>query len=431
MNKKIWVLVAVCYTSLLFAQEKWTLQDCLALGQAHSYELMLANLERQVVEVQKQSLASYYLPTVGFNATQSFNYGSTINPTTNARVSSNIQSLQPAIEASIALFDWSDYMDRQMKILHSSYAGLQEEEVKYFYQQRILDLFFKIIGIQEYYKLQEHQLENSRMNRDRVTKEVEAGAKPQSDGYDIEYVLANEEISMRETSNELQNEKLQLLQLLDINTVSIDSFSLVFERDFIGYSLEYEFNPIVEKARKYQEILEIEKRGIRAKNYPRLTGNYQFGSFYSKPFNTSLDWQVASFSKQLGDNKSHYLGFGVSIPIFQGGTIARQLRKNKVERQLNALKIKDKERFVWKEDERLQQELNQVELLSESLENSIALAQKSFHTTQVKYENGKADIFSFNTAKNQLLSSEFARIQNDIKRVFIAKKRALNYTNQL
>jgi len=431
MNKKIWVLVAVCCTSLLFAQEKWTLDHCLALGQEYSYELMLANLEKQVVETQKQSLASYYLPTVGVSATQSFNYGSAINPITNARVSSNIQSLQTAVDASITLFDWSDYIDRQMKTLHTTYASLQEEEVKYVYQQRILDLFFKIIGTQEYYRLQEHQLENSRINFDRVTKEVEAGAKPQSDRYDIEYVFNNEQIQMQETRNELQNQKLQLLQLLDVEHLSIDDFTLVFEREFVGYSLEYQFNPTVEKVRVYQEILETERREIRAKNYPRLMGNYQFGSFYSKPFNTSLDWQVASFSRQLGDNKSHYVGVGITIPVFQGGAVTRQLRKNKVERQLNTLKIQDKERLVWKENERLVQELNQIEMVSESLKNSIALAQKSFHTTQVKYENGKADIFSFNTAKNQLLSSEFALIQNDIKRVFIAKKRVLNYTNRL
>lgn len=431
MNKKIWTLLAVFSTSFLFAQAKWTLSDCMRLGQENSYELMIAQLEKNAVEVQQRSIGSYFLPQVGVNASQSFNYGSAINPTTNTRVSSNIQSLQTAVDASITLFDWSDYMDRQLKIVANSYAGLQEEEVKFAYQQRILDLFFTIIGTQEYYKLQEHQLENSRINLDRVTKEVEAGAKPQSDRYDIEYVFTNEKISMQETRNELQNQKLQLLQLLDVDTREIQDFTLVFEREFVGYSSEYEFNPTVEKVRVYQELLEVEEREIRAKNYPRLTGNYQFGSFYSKPFKTSLDWQVESFSRQWGDNKSHYVGIGVSIPIFQGGAVARQLRKNKVERELNALKILDKERFVSKENDRLVQELNQAELLRESLENSIALAQKSFHTTQVKYENGKADVFSFNTAKNQLLRSEFARIQNEIKRVFLAKKRALNYTNRL
>lgn len=431
MNKKIWTLIAVCCTSFLFAQQKWTLSDCMRLGQENSYELMIAQLEKNVVEVQQRSMGSYFLPQVGLNASQSFNYGSAINPTTNARVSSNIQSLNTAVDASLSLLDWSDYMDRQKNKLNTSYASLQQEEVKYHYQQRILDLFFRIIGTQEYYALQTLQLENSQLNMDRVIKEVDAGAKPQSDQYDIEYIFNNEQIRIQETVNELQNQKLQLLQLLDVKTVGIADFELVFEREFVGFNSDYEFNPILEKVRQYQAILDMERKALQAKKYPRITANYQWGTFYSKPFNTSLDWDVASFSRQFGDNKSHYVGIGLSIPLFQAGSVTRQLRKNKIESQLNTLKIQDKERFVQKENDQLVQEIDQIETLNERLKNSIELAQKSFHTTQVKYENGKADIFSFNAAKNQLLNAEFALIQNEIKRVFLGKKRALNYANHL
>ncbi|MDM1044071.1 TolC family protein [Myroides sp. 1354] len=431
MNKPIGLFFGLLCMQFSFAQEKWTLHDCMRLAEENSYELMIAQLEKQVVEVQQQSVASYYVPQVGFNTTQSFNYGSAINPMTNARVSSNIQSLQTAVDASIGLFDWSDYVDRQMKKNNTSYAGLQAEEVKYYYQQRVLDLFFKIIGTQEYYKLQTLQLKNSQLNLDRVVKEVEAGAKPQSDQYDIAYIFNNEQLNIQTTLNELSNQKLQLLHLLDVYTVGMTDFELVFERESVGFNSDYEFNPMLEKVRLYQVILETEKKAIKAKNYPRLTGNYQWGTFYSKPFNTSLDWDVASFSKQFGDNKSHYIGVGLSIPVFQGGIVSRQLRKNKAERQLNTWKIKEKEQAIAKEQERLVQEINQVENLNGGLKNSIELAQKSFHTTQVKYENGKADIFSFNAAKNQLLNAEFALIQNEIKRVFLSKKTTLNFTNHL
>lgn len=425
------MLVGFFYLPFLFAQEKWTLQDCMLLGEKNSIELMIAQLEKQVIEVQQQSVGSYFLPQVGLSTAQSFNYGSAINPTTNARVSSNIQSLQTSIDASVSLFDWSNYIDRQSKKLNAAYANLQEEEVKYYYQQRLLDLFFKIIGTQEYYALQTLQLENSQVNLDRITKEVEAGAKPQSDQYDIEYVFSNEKIRIQETNNELNNQKLQLLQLLNSKTTRVADFELVFERELIGLNSDYEFNPIIEKVRLYQAILEVETRALQAIRYPRLTANYQWGTFYSKPFNTSLDWDVASFSRQLGDNKSHYVGLGIRIPVFQGGNVTRQLRKNKVERQLNSLRIQEKEQFFQKENERVMQEINQIEVLNESLLNNIDLAQKSFHTTQVKYENGKVDIFSFNTAKNQVLSAEFAQIQNEIKRVFLLKKNVLNSANRL
>ncbi len=429
MNKYILLVCFVLLNQVFWAQEKWTLQDCMLFGQENSYQLMIANLEQQVVEAQKQSTASYYLPNIGLNASQSYNYGSAIDPTTNTRVSSNIQSLQTSVDANISLFDWSNFIDHRLKQLNISYASLEAEEVKFYYQQQILDLFFKIIGIQEFLKLQKNQLENSRINYERVTKEVDAGAKPQSDLYDIEYIFNNEQIRLQETANELSNQKLQLLHLLDVKEKSIADYELVFEKDNWTTIVDYEFNPTVEKTRLYQQLLATEKQSLKSKNYPVLIGNYQFGSFYTKPFNTSLDWQVASFAKQLGDNKSHYIGLGLNIPVFRSGSVARQLQQNKAKKKLNEAQIANKERALDKENELLLQEINQAETMNQTLENSILLAKKTFGTTQIKYENGKADIFSFNAAKNSLLNAEFALIQNEIKRVFLNKKRILNYAN--
>jgi len=103
MNKYILLVCFVLLNQVFWAQEKWTLQDCMLFGQENSYQLMIANLEQQVVEAQKQSTASYYLPNIGLNASQSYNYGSAIDPTTNTRVSSNIQSLQTSVDANISL----------------------------------------------------------------------------------------------------------------------------------------------------------------------------------------------------------------------------------------------------------------------------------------------------------------------------------------
>jgi outer membrane protein len=69
--------------------------------------------------------------------------------------------------------------------------------------------------------------------------------------------------------------------------------------------------------------------------------------------------------------------------------------------------------------------------MADKLISSIDLAQKSFATTQVKYENGKADVFSFNQAKNELLNSQFALIKNNLTRSLLQKRLKLNNTNAL
>ncbi|WP_286418973.1 TolC family protein [Myroides odoratimimus] len=218
---------------------------------------------------------------------------------------------------------------------------------------------------------------------------------------------------------------------MNIDGLEVEEFSLVQKEESIAQLVGYEFNPTLEKTRLKQQVLEQEKKLIKSKNLPRLVGNYQYGSFYSKPFNSDIELRTNSFSKQMGDNKSQYVSFGLSIPVFQGGNIRRQVRVKNEEIRLNTLQIKENEVNLNNQITELKAEIAQLENIAKQLQKSIELSEKSFSTTQAKYENGKVDIFSFNAAKNQLLSSQFALIKNAYNRSFMENKLKLFNTNTL
>ncbi|MDM1367559.1 TolC family protein [Myroides marinus] len=431
MSKSWCLLLGVLLSTVCFSQEKWTLDDCVDKGKENSLRLMVSALQTQVTERQKQSVASYYLPDVTFNGGQSYNFGSAIDPTTNSRVSSNIQSTRASLDAGITLFDYGNFIVHKRDLLNIDYARLDEAEVLFQYQMSILELFYEIIGSQSLLEIQKQQLVNSMANLDRVQKEVEAGAKPKSDFYDIEYIYHSETISIQQTENSLYNQKLKLLHLLNVDNVEATDLSLVQKEESIAQLTAYEFNPTVERNRVKQQLLEQDRKLIKSKNLPRLVGNYQYGSFFSKPFNSDVEVRSNPFSKQMGDNKSQYVSFGLSIPVFQGGNVRRQLRVKNEEIRLNTLKIKESEVNLSNQVKELEQEIVQLDNIAKQLHRSIELSEKSFSTTQAKYENGKVDIFSFNAAKNQLLNSQFALIKNAYNRSFMRDKMRLYNTNSL
>lgn len=431
MSKSWCLLLGVLLSTVCFSQEKWTLDDCVDKGKENSLRLMVSALQTQVAERQKQSVASYYLPDVTFNGGQSYNFGSAIDPTTNSRVSSNIQSTRASLDAGITLFDYGNFIQHKRDLLNVDYARLDEAEVLFQYQMSILELFYEIIGSQSLLEIQKQQLVNSMANLDRVQKEVEAGAKPKSDFYDIEYIYHSETISIQQTENSLYNQKLKLLHLLNVDTVEATDLNLVQKEESIAQLTAYEFNPTVERNRVKQQLLEQDRKLIKSKNLPRLVGNYQYGSFFSKPFNSDVEVRSNPFSKQMGDNKSQYVSFGLSIPVFQGGNVRRQLRVKNEEIRLNTLKIKESEVNLSNQVKELEQEMVQLDNIAKQLHKSIELSEKSFSTTQAKYENGKVDIFSFNAAKNQLLNSQFALIKNAYNRSFMGDKMRLYNTNSL
>ncbi|MEC4115365.1 TolC family protein [Myroides phaeus] len=431
MNKVSCLLFVIMLAFSSYAQEQWTLRDCVEKGKENSYKLMIASLTKSVAEKSKQSIASYYLPKASLNSSQGYNFGSAVDMSTNSRVSSNIATTQASVNTSLELFNWSNFVENKQQQLLVDYAELSEQEVFYEYQSELLQLFFGIIGTQEFLKIQQQQYVNSEENFHRVKKEVEAGAKPQSDLYDIDFIFHNEKINIQQTENDLNNQKMRLLHLLNIDSLSTSQITLVYQEETIDLFTDYTFNPTLEKFRLNQMILEKDKQLLKSSNLPYLSANYSFGSFYSRPFNSDLDLDIHAFSKQMGDNKSHSIGLQLTIPIFQGGNVIRKVRKKEEELRLNEVRIKESETGLLKQNQEINQEIEQLDLIAQQLSKGIELSQKSFITTQVKYENGKADIFSFNAAKNQLLSAQYALIKNNINRSLLVKRLQLNNTNML
>ena len=145
MNRVLLAIVFILLGCSANAQQyQWTLDGCLIQGKEQSYKVLVAALETEVATQQKQSVASYFLPDVSARGGQSFNFGSTIDPSTNSRVSSNIQSTQVSLEAGITLFNYSNFLSHQQAQLAIDYASLSEAEVWYHYQSKLLSLFYQL-----------------------------------------------------------------------------------------------------------------------------------------------------------------------------------------------------------------------------------------------------------------------------------------------
>ncbi|MHC5354412.1 TolC family protein [Myroides sp. LJL115] len=428
---RFYLIFILVISNMAYPAQKWDLAYCLSIGKQNSKELVIAALQSDVVKAEKQSFGSLFLPDIGYNTSQNYNFGSTIDPSTNTRVSSNISSLNMSLDANISLVDFSSFA-RQKQLAHQlDYALLEQQELIYQYQYRILELFFQILELQELVKLQQEQFINSKENFNRVTKEVNAGAKPKSDFYDIEYVFTSESISIEQSQNNLFNAKLSLLHLLNYLEVTPDEFEVEYQDSLHDISSEYVFNPMLEKPKMLEKVLLAEQNAIKGSFLPRLSVNYQFGSFYSKVFNSNIAHESSKFSTQFGDNKSHFLGLGFYFPLFQKGQVRRRVNKSKAELELNRATMAQSELVYTQNLQMLEQQIHQSQYLQNQLENNIALAMKSFLTTQIKYENGTADIYSFNGAKNQLLNSQFAKVKNIIYISLLYKKLELLNTNKL
>ncbi|MCK8142716.1 TolC family protein [Flavobacterium sp. I-SCBP12n] len=413
-NKLISAIIFFVFTTLVSGQENsWSVNKCISVGLQNNIEIKIRQLEIKRTEKLQHSVLNRMLPAVTLYGDQSYNFGSTIDPSTNGRVSSNIQNDNFYLNAKMNLIDFSAFANAQKDKINMELAKADAAVIENEYKLQILESYYQALYTQELLKIQKEQFKQSEFNLERITKEVNIGSKPQSDLYDMQLSFSEDESRNMQTEQLYEIQKMQLFQLLNFTAVAIGEIELereaLYEKEQITRN-----NPKIKRAALQFEntlkTISIE----RANNLPILSAYYGYSTFYYKNLKMTDPNAVAFFS-QLQDNKSQQVGVQLAVPIFNG------FRNNK---KISASKIESEKTKQFMEQEK--QELDKKIALEEMNEqNYIRLKQKliekqsyakaSLATTQAKFTNGKIEAILYTTVKNQLLAAEYEVLKNELQ----------------
>lgn len=431
MNKTSFLISLCLFSSFCFAQEtNWTLQKCIALGIENNLAIKIQQLEIKRNQKTKVSMLNELLPQVNLYGNQSYNFGSTIDPSTNGRVSSNIQYDNFYLSAQMNLLDFSKIAEAQKDKITIEIAMAEKEIIENEYKLQVLESFYQTLFTQELQKIQEIQLQNSKYNLDRISKEVTIGSKPKSDLYDIQFNYAQEEKRFLETQQLLAIQKTQLFQLINYKDLNIETVVLEHTIANPENDLENLKNPKIKAALLALEKSEKEINFQRANNLPTFSTFYQLASFYYKPLNQP-EIVVENFSNQIGNNKNQQVGVQISIPVFNGFKNNRAITAAKIDSEKSKLKIEQEKNSLYQQLELEQKNKKNLESIQAKLIEIENFARASFTTTQAKFTTGVIDVFSYSMAKNNWLTSQYEVIKNKLQLQYIAFKMNLIKTNTL
>lgn len=431
MNKTSFLISLCLFSSFCFAQEtNWTLQKCIALGIENNLAIKIQQLEIKRNQKTKVSMLNELLPQVNLYGNQSYNFGSTIDPSTNGRVSSNIQYDNFYLSAQMNLLDFSKIAEAQKDKITIEIVMAEKEIIENEYKLQVLESFYQTLFTQELQKIQEIQLQNSKYNLDRISKEVTIGSKPKSDLYDIQFNYAQEEKRFLETQQLLTIQKTQLFQLINYKDLNIETVVLEHTIANPENDLENLKNPKIKAALLALEKSEKAINFQRANNLPTLSAFYQLASFYYKPLNQP-EIVVDNFSNQIGNNKNQQVGVQISIPVFNGFKNNRAITAAKIDSEKSKLKIEQEKNTLYQQLELEQKNKKNLESIQAKLIEIENFARASFTTTQAKFTTGVIDVFSYSMAKNNWLTSQYEVIKNKLQLQYIAFKMNLIKTNTL
>jgi len=419
-------------SNFAIAQETtWTLQKCIDKALENNIEIKIRQLEIKRVQKSRNSVWNQLLPSINFNGSQSYNFGSTIDPSTNGRVSSNIQFDNFFLNANMNLIDFNAFANAQKNKIDIEKAKADKEVIENEYKLQLLESYYQVLFTQELLKIQKEQFKNAEFNLDRISKEVEIGSKPKSDLYDIQLSFAQEDKRILETQQLYDFQKLQLFQLMNSTDVTIADIILISTSSEVAkQNSDTNTNPKIKFATLNYESSLKDVNIQRAENLPTISTFYNISSFYYKPINQP-NVVVNSFNNQISDNKNQQLGIQLSVPIFNGFRNNKNIFAAKVTTEKNKLIISQEQQKI---DNQLalenQNQLNYL-ALQYKFDATLSFAKASFTTNQAKFLSGKIDSIILSSVKNQLLSSEFDVLKNNLQLQYTGLKLNLIKNNQL
>lgn len=141
--------------------QQFSLEECLKLGSENNVDFKIQTLKVEQKKATKRSFAHQFLPEIGISASHVYNFGSSIDPATNNRLPSNIQSNNFSLDARMQLFDFSKWYATDIQKLDIEIEKAELEVIENQFNLLILEKYIKGLSLQEWALTRHSQVENS------------------------------------------------------------------------------------------------------------------------------------------------------------------------------------------------------------------------------------------------------------------------------
>lgn len=426
MKKGIMMIAGLLLTatSATWAQQAWTLNDCLSYAKEHNITLQKARLQKQSAEEDVKNARAALLPSLSASTNQSVGYrpwqdnGTTTvtNGQVNTKVDKSYYNGNYGLNASWTV--WNGNRNRntlKQNRLTAEQAEANAEVTANSIQEQIAQLYVQIQYLREAVKVSEQSLETSKKNEERGRAMVEVGKMSKADLAQLTAQRASDEYVIIESRANIAKCRLQLKQLLEIDgTQEFDvAVEDVTDEQALAtipglqtvYTQALTSRPEIRSSELAVKSSELSIKMAKAGWLPTLNMTGGFGTSTNSLSNNT-------WGKQLKTNFDASAGLSVSIPIFDQRQTKTSVKKARIQREQALLDMQDTQKQLYQTIENywLDAETNQAKLRSAiATEES---EQQSYDLLQEQFNLGLKNIVELMTGKDHLLTAQQNRLQS-------------------
>ena len=457
------ITLSVLFSGSLFSQTSaWSLQKCINHAFEYNLQIKQSALNNDRAEIGLFSAKGAFLPSLNASGSHGYNIGRVQVPFSIEFAQGSIQSNSFGLNSGITLYNgFKNHLNLKRAVLGVDIAMINLEQTKNDLALTISAAYLNVLFQEEFVTLATLNLETTKRQANRVAKLVEAGAAPQSDLLDVQAQEASDYASLISSENAQTLAKLNIVQLLQLNSAQAATFEIVKPSDE-----DLEISPLPPSSAlainhalsTFPEIraaaLSVDDAylnlDIAKTNYlPRLFASYNLGSGYSEnrtqgdiePTTTNytvmtvegvpllapvtdysnVTYAPIPFADQMEINTNQSIFFSLSIPIFNGFASRNSVKQAEVGILQSKYAEEATEQILTQSIESAWADAVAAQKNLLAQEAALAAAELAFSNTELRFEAGAISALEYADSRARLDNARTNSLRTRYDLVFKSK----------
>jgi len=432
-------MLVLCCIGGSFAQEKWTLEACIAHAKENSMEAVRQRQENLKLASDVKASKGSYFPSLSFSASQGYSLGNSFNVSTGVgQLNSRYNSFN--LSSSMDLFKgFQNKYKAHIAKLNRDKGAVDTEKIGFEISQTIVSKYLEVLMNKEIVTLAEHQVEISAVEVERLKKLFELGLKSKSEYLEMKATHDSDQKELQTALNRDINGLLELQNLLDVKAIKnfdIATIDLTDKDDMIIlssvdsiYNAAVNNNPVIQSTVLTSEIAEKNIRMAKSSFFPSISFSYGVGSNYyhiqgseDVVFNPATNtFRENGFFTQLDNNLTHGVGISANIPIFNKLNTRASVEKAKIDFATAEIELENQKKELANKIEIAYNDMLSAKSAITAAQSAALAQEEAFSINQRKYKNGLVTNYEFLESKRKLIQTQSELIRAKYEYLFKMK----------
>lgn len=394
----------------------------------NNIEIQRSNIRAETEKEYLQEAKTNLLPNLNASYSQGISSGKSIDPSTNSYVNQQISYANPAVGSTLTVFNGFQLWNTiRRNSLSYQAARFEEQQAKDNLTLNVVLAYLQVLTNQDLVELSVKQQETSLKQVQRLEVLNKDGAVAPGEYYDLKGQYANDRMAVVNASNNFENSKLALTQLLNIpynKNLKFEKFTA--DQFLVSYnaSAEEVYEAALQNLAMVKAVDAREKSAkenvkvIRSGYYPSVLLNGGLSSNYSSS-------EEQQYSDQLKNNISKYISVGLAIPLFNSFKTKHAVAIARLNQQDARLTAKSTRVQLQQLTEQAYFNMTSSKERYTTLLDQVNAFGESFRIAEIRFNAGAINSVDYLVIKNNLDNAKLNLIS--ARYDFILRKKILDF----